>query len=190
MNRIRRWWVLNSAKKSIKKYKKSKFPTTSWPNSTQSLSGGSEPRNSNIWDSIPHAPHASFVLRVRVSVGGCTFIPELHFLETVFTPNYHQSKKAGSVTILAFSRVTDKTINTKVRFLTSTFMVTLQLTRVAERERHSMIRTQRESSYISRQLIPILLRIIIQWRLTITFTFVKSIFRSGTTQSSSSAITR
>ena len=95
-----------------------------------------------------------------------------------------------SVTILAFSQVTDKTINTKVRFLTSTFMVTLQLTRVAERERHSMIRTQRESSFISRQLIPILLRIIIQWRLTITFTFVKSIFRSGTTQSPSSAITR
>ena len=180
---------MNSAKKSIKKYKKSKFPTTSWPNSTQSLSGGSNPGIQISETRFLMRHMRLFVLRVRMSVGGCTFIPELHFLETVFTPNYHESKKASSVTILAFSQVTDKTINTKVRFLTSTSMVTLQLTRVAERERHSMIRTQRESSYISRQLIPILLKIIIQWRLTITFTFVKSIFRSGTTQSPNSAIT-
>ena len=161
----------------------------------QSLSGRSEPRNANIWDSIPHAPHASFVLRVRVSVGGCTFIPGLHFFETVFTSNYHQSKKASSVTILAFPQVTNKTINTKARFLrlgylTWTLMITSQLTREAQRERHSMVRIRRESSYSSRQLIPILLRIIIQWRLAITFTFVKFIFRSGTTQSPSSAVTR
>ena len=32
----------------------SKFPTTSWPNSTQSLSSGSKPPNANIWYSIPH----------------------------------------------------------------------------------------------------------------------------------------
>ena len=86
-------------------------------------------------------------------------------------------------------------MNTKARFLrlgyrTSTFMATLQLTREAVRERHSMMGTRRESSYSSQQLIPILSRIIIRWRLAIIFTFVKSTFRSSTTPGPYSAITR
>ena len=194
MNRIRRWWVLNSAKKSIKKYKKSKFPTTSWPNSMQSRSVVDLSLGMQISETrflMRHMLLLSFVFE-WVLEDVLSYLGYI-FFETVFTSNYHQSKKASSVTILVFPQVTNKTINTKARFLrlgylTWTLMVTSQLTREAQRERHSMVRIRRESSYSSRQLIPILLRIIIQWRLAITFTFVKFIFRSGTTQSPSSAV--
>ena len=70
-----------------------------------------------------------FVLLVRVSVGGFTFIPGLLFFETVFTTKYHQSKRPVMQRLLAFPQVANKTINRKARFLrpgylTSTFMVT------------------------------------------------------------------
>ena len=48
MNRMGKMIRSELVKKSRKKSKKSKFPTTPWPSSAQSLSGGSEPWNTNI----------------------------------------------------------------------------------------------------------------------------------------------
>ena len=59
--------------------------------------------------------------------------------------------KASYATISALLHVTNKTIDTKARFLRPgylplTFMVTSQLTREAEWEWHSVVRTQQDSA--------------------------------------------